>query len=245
MRFFIFFIAVKIFAYTFMAKVEPYEIYNIKSSVSGSVVFVNKELESKNVKNKLLVKIDDIKDKINFQNIKQQIKLLNQEIINQQQVVKRKKELYLKYKKLKTKSIEQKNQKFYDYINAYNQLLNLKNQLANLVAQKKSLEDTINKKNIKVSGYVYKIYVNKGDFVNPGSLIAKIEDISKQKLTIYVPLSLKKVIKTKNIFINDKKSNFKVNKIFNDTDEKYVTSYKVELVGSGLNLGEVVKIEIK
>jgi len=237
------FLAVLLFA--FDAKVEPYEVYKIKSSVSGSVKESHTNYESKEVKDTLVIKIDDYKDRINLKNINEQIKILKNEIANQSQIVARKRNMYLRYRNLKTKSLEQKNLKFYDYANALNQLYNLKSQLSNFEYQRKSTIDTINKKNVKLSGYVYKIYVNKGDYVNPGTLLAEIDDISKEKLTIYVPINKIDEIKNKEIYINGKKSGFKIEKIWNVPDSKYVTSYRVDLVGSGLKLGDIVKVEFR
>jgi len=239
----IIFLASLLLAYD--AKVLPFNEYNIKSSVSGRVVFVNKNLEAKNVKNKIIVKLDDFSEKVDINNTINQIKILKDEINNQKRIVKRKKEIYLKYKNLKTKSKFEKNLKFFDYMNAYNQLLSLKTSLSNLKANLKKLKDLVNKKNIKANGYVYKIYVDKGDYVTPGRLVAKVYDISKQKLYIYVPIDKINQIKNKKIYINDKLSNFEIYKIWKIPDETYITSYKVELIGNGLRFGDIVNVEFR
>jgi len=238
----IFLIATLLFAYD--AKVEPFDVYKIKSAVSGAVVRAYKNLEAKNISG-TIVKIDDKQNLIDLKNLRSQVKILNDEIINQQAIVKRKKNIYLTYKKLKTKSKTEKDMKFFDYMNAKNQLLNLKSQLNSTLASIEKLKDTISKKNIKVKGYVFKIYVNEGDYVAPGALIADVYDVSKQKLTIYVPIDEIEKIKNKDIYINGKKSEFKIYKIWNVPDTQYVTSYKVELVGNGLRFGDIVKVEFK
>jgi multidrug resistance efflux pump len=241
----IIFIITAVFLYSYSAKVEPFEVYKIKSAVNGNVVFYNKEAEANFFKG-LLVKIDDNNEKIELENLKKQLNLLKEEIKNQEEIVKRKFDTYKRYQKLKTKSIEEKNMKFYDYINAKNQLINLKTQLSNLNANIKKLTDTINKKNIKVSGYISKIYVKTGDYVAPGSLIAEVDDITKQKLTLYVPINeIEKITNSSVIYINNKPSSFEVYKIWRVPDEKYVTSYKIELIGNGLKIGEIVNVEFK
>ena len=242
-KIYLFFIAVCLFAYE--AKVQPYEVYKIKAPLGGEVVFANKKAEARNVTNTLILKIDDTKDRINLDSINNQISVLKKEITNQQEIVKRKKEIYERYKNLSTKSLEQKNAKFYDYMAAYNQLLNLKNQLNSLYSQQKTTIDNINKKNIKVNGYVYKVYVTSGDYVNPGALVAEVDDISKQKLTIYVPIDKIDSILNKTVYINSQPSDFKIEKIWSVPDEKYITSYRVDLVGNSLRFGDVVKIEFK
>lgn len=234
-----------IFLFGYKAKVEPFEVYNIKAVVNGKVVIANKDLEATNIKDKLIVKIDDTDNKIDLENLQKQLDLLNKQINNQEEVVKRKKDIYERYKKLKTRSQTEKDLKFFDYISSLNQLISLKSQYSNTLANIKKIKDIISKKNIKVNGYVFKIYVNKDDYVNPGNLLANIYDISKQKLTIYIPIEEIKNIKSKKVYINGKKSNFTIYKIWNVPDDKFVTSYKVELIGNGLKFGEIVNIELK
>ena len=106
-------------------------------------------------------------------------------------------------------------------------------------------KDLINKKNIRFSGYLYEIFVEKGDYVNIGRDIALGYDLSKEKIDIFVPIDKIDTIKNKKIYINGKKSNFKISKIYKVTDTKYITSYKVELVGNGLKFGDIVKVEFK
>ena len=234
-----------IFLFGYKAKVEPFEVYNIKAVVNGKVVIANKDLEATNVKDKLIVKIDDTDNKIDLENLQKQLDLLKTQITNQEVVVKRKEDIYKRYENLKTRSQTEKDLKFFDYISSLNQLISLKSQYNNTLANIKKIKDIINKKSIKVNGYVFKIYVKKDDYVNLGSLIANVYDVSKQKLTIYVPIEEIKNIKNQEVYINGKKSNFIIYKIWNVTDDKFVTSYKVELVGNGLKFGEIVNIELK
>ncbi|WP_457561370.1 hypothetical protein [Caminibacter sp.] len=228
----------------YQAQVKPFESYNISSSVAGLVVDAKKNKEATEYRG-VIVKIDDKQDLIDLENIKKQIELTRDEIKNQQEVVKRKYEIYKKYEKLKTKSQETKNLKFYDYIGAKNQLIALKSKLDDLLSKEKKLEDIINKKNIKVNGYVEAVLVKNGDYVAPGKVVAVVDDISKDKLTIYVPINEIDKIQNKAIYINGKKSNFKIYKIWKTPDSQYVTSYKVELVGNGLKIGDIVKVDFK
>jgi len=239
----ILFLAVLLFGYS--SRVEPIDTYNIKASVSGRVVKTYKNLENKILKNALIVKLDDTQEEIELKNIKKQIEIIKQKIKNQKEIVKRKEYIYQKYKNLKTKSLEAKNIKFYDYINAKNQLLNLQSSLSNLLANQEKLKDIINKKNIKWSGYLNEITISKDDYVAPGMVIGKGYDINKQKLYIYVPIDKIDEIKNKKVYINGKLSNFKIYKIWKVPDEKYITSYKVELLGNGLKFGDIVDIKFK
>jgi hypothetical protein len=89
------------------------------------------------------------------------------------------------------------------------------------------------------------IDVNKGDYIVPGSLLATTMDINKVKLDIYVPINKISTIKNKKIYINGKISDFKINKIYKVADEKFVTSYKVEIVGKYPTISDIVKVEFK
>ena len=243
MKYLIIFVTVFLFAYE--AKVEPFETYHIKAAVNGQVVLSKKNLEAKNLNNKLIVKIDDNVEVNELKNIQNQINILKEEIKNQEEIVKKKKWLYNRYKNLKSKSLEQKDLKFFDYVAAKNQLLNLKSQLSSLYTNLAKTQDLIDKKNIKFTGYLYEIFVEKGDYVNVGRDIALGYDLSKEKIDIYVPIDKIDTIKNKKVYINGKKSNFKISKIYKVTDTKYITSYKVELVGNGLKFGDIVKVEFK
>jgi len=234
-----------VFLFGYEAKVQPFETFVIKAAVSGEVIKTYKNLEAKNLKNVLIVKLDDKVERANLKNIKNQIDFLKEEIKNQEEIVKRKKSIYLRYQKLSSKSVEQKDMKFYDYIASFNQLLNLKSNLSNLNDQAVKIKDLIDKKNIKFSGYLYEITVSKNDYVAPGIQVGLGYDISKEKINIFVPIDKINYIKNKTVYVNGKKSNFKIYKIWNITDTKYITSYKVELVGKGLKLGNIVKIEFK
>ena len=228
----------------YYGKVEPYQTYNIKSDVSGKVIEVNKSSEATNYKG-IVIKIDDYQNKVDLKNLKTQLK--NFEIIKKSQkaIVKRKKRIYEIYKNLKTKSQIEKDNKFFDYQNSIIALNQTENTISNLKAQISKLEDTISKKNISFKNYIYEIKVNKGDFVNFATPIATTMDISKVKIAVFVPIDKIDTIKNKKIYINDKVSNFKIDKIYKVADKKYVTSYKVEIIGKYPKISDIVKVEFK
>ena len=228
----------------YYGKVEPYQVYNIKSDVSGKVIEVNKSSEATKYKG-IVVKIDDYQNKIDLKNLKTQLNNFENIKSAQQQIVDKKRKIYEVYKTLKTKSQIEKDTKFFDYQNSLIALNQTKNTISNLKAQIAKLEDTISKKNISFKNYIYEIKVNKGDFVNFATPIATTMDISKVKIDIYVPIDKIESIKNKKIYINNKLSDFKINKIYKVADTKYVTSYKVELIGKYPNISDIVKVEFK
>jgi hypothetical protein len=235
-------IATSLFAY--YGKVEPINTYTIKSDISGKVVDVNRSAVATNY-NGIVIKIDDYKDRINLKNYENQVKNLENILKFQKENMLKKKRTYETYNKLKSKSQYEKDLKFYDYsasVIAYNQT---KNSISNLKAQIDSLKDTISKKNISFKNYIYEIDVHKGDYLNFGSLIAKTMDLKKDKIYIYVSINKINSIKNKKVYINSKPSNFTISYIGKVADSKFVTSYKVKLVGNYPTVSEIVKVEFK
>ena len=228
----------------YYAKVEPYQTYNIQADISGKVIDVNTSAKATNYKG-IVVRLDDYIDKIELKNLKTQLNNYKNILKSQEKILLKKEKTYKIYKNLKTKSQIEKDNKFFDYQNTLININQTKNTISNLKYQIKKLEDTIKKKHISFKHYIYDIKVNIGDFVTIGKPIATTMDISKEKLVIYVPLDKIKSIKNKIIYINNKKSNFKIDKIYKIADEKYTTSYKVELVGNGLKLSNIVEIKFK
>ncbi len=162
---------------------------------------------------------------------------------------------YNKIKNLKTKSRTSKDAELINLINASNQVLSLENSLESLKVSINdlefriaTLEDTISKKSVKIkkSFLIYNIYVNEGDFVNVGTPLVDAYDISKGKLTIY--LSKEDVDKAENstIYINDKKSEFKIDKIWKVVDKQNISSYRTEIIiPAPKRFSELLKIEFK
>jgi CYTH domain-containing protein len=232
------------FSFAYYAKVEPIESYVIKSDVSGKVIDVNRSAVATNYKG-VVIKVDSYQDEVNLKNYQNQVKNLRNILKAQKEIMLRKKATYESYKKLKSKSTYEKNLKFYEYANsliAYNQT---KNSISNLKAKMATLKDTISKKHIKFKNYIYEIDVHKGDYLNFGTLIAKTMDLSKKKLYIYVPIEKIDSIKNKKVYINSKLSNFKIAYIQKIADSKFVTSYKVKLVGNYPKCSEIVKVEFR
>jgi len=228
----------------YYGKVEPYETYNIKADVSGKVIDVNKSAEATSYKG-IVIKIDDYQNKVDLKNLKNQLKNLETILQAQKEILEKKKKTYEIYKNLKTKSQMDKDLKFYDYQNSlitYNQT---KNNISNIQSQIAKLQDTISKKTIRFKNYIYSINVNKGDYVNFSTPIATTMKIDKVKIDIFVPINKIESIKHKMIYINKKVTNFKIDKIYKVADSKYVTSYKVELVGNYPVISDIVEVTFK
>ncbi len=262
-RFVLFFAIFTLFlrADVYYAKVEPIESYSIKSAVSGQVVKSDISKEGKYIKNSLIIKIDD---SVNIQDLKTSQKkieiLKNIEDIDKENLKNLKltydikKRNYDRIKDLKTKSIYEKDNQLTLVISSKNQYLSAKQALQNIKSQIDdlkykifTLKDTINKKNIYLKDrYLYKLYVKKGDFVNPGTLLMDVKDISKAKLTIYLSYEDLRDIDKKVIYINGKKSDIKFYRVWRVADTTHISSYKAELhILSPKIFSKVVKIELK
>jgi hypothetical protein len=247
------------FLFSYYGKVEPLDTYTLKSNVNGKVISINSNLEGKTVNNKIVVNVDTFNDKIDLNSLKTQKKSISNQIefykniLNEQNsILKIKQDNYEVYKQLKTKSKTEKDLKLLDFISAkisINQtkitLSNLQNQLSSINSNIKKLEKTILDKEIKVDGYLYKLLIDKDDYISYGSPVATVMDISKTKISIFIPINEIEKIKNKAVYINDKKSNFTISKIFKVADEKYVTSYKIEIIGNYDKISDVVKVEFK
>ena len=251
-----------IFAKVHYAKVEPYESVVLKSAVSGLVTEVDLGAEGTMIASKRVIHLDDVLDKINFEDTKKSITLLeqmlsiNKEIANALSgTVKRQQSYYGRISKLSTASKTQKDNAYSSFTSAKTQYLSTKEKIINLQKQildmkykAAMLEDTVAKKSIILHNkYLYKLIVRKGDFVAPGSPLAQVEDASKAKLVLFLELEELEEIDRKTVYIDGKKTNYKVNKIWKIADEKFISSYRAEIYipAPKSTFSKLVKVEIK
>jgi len=254
------FLSIILWANEHMAKIEPFEIYSIKADVGAKVVKSRLELEAKVVENEQVIALDSYIDKKSLKNLESKLKNLKNMLIaeketlkNLEKLVKIKKENYERVKDLKTKSKFEKDMKLSDYLTTNSQYLaqiskieNLKNQIEDVRLNIEKIKDILKKKSIKVSGYIYNIYVKEGDFVNPGAKLLDVADISKGKIVIYLDKEEIENLKDKKIYINGKKTNLKFYKIHKIADPVHISAYKAEiLIDSPKIFSKIIKVEIK
>lgn len=229
----LFIMAYSLFAIEYYAKIEPIESYIVKSAVSGKVLYVNEEIEGKKAHNSTIIQIDDYVNKVELTQTKNKLKILNE-------MLKLEDNNYSRLKRVSSKSaFEKDTQKI--------KVLNLKTQKSDLLTKIATLEDTVkNKKLFEKSHYIYNISVKEGDYVTPGTVLYESKDLSKGKVEIYIPLEdAKKVIK-QDIYINDKKTDLKINKIYEVADSKHISSYKTEIIIPKTDIfSRLIKIEFK
>ncbi len=250
-----------IFGEVYYSKLQPIELLDINSNVSGLVLEANENLVGRKLSKKAYIKIDAELDKKELSLLKDKISYLNDVILTNQKVLKnleeslqRKKENYEKIKLLKIKSTIEKDREFYDLINSENfvlntkkEILNLKVQITDLNLKYAQLKRTIKDKNLVADGYIlYALLVKAGKVVAKSTPLAQIADISKAKLTIYLDKADVENAKQKVIYLDDKKTNYKITRLLKIADSKNISKYKAEIIVNPPKVfSNLVKVELK
>ncbi|TLP36984.1 HlyD family secretion protein [Arcobacter arenosus] len=221
------------FASEYYAKLEPIESFEVKSSVSGKVIFSNSNIEGKKAKNTKVIEIDSYVDRIDLEQSKMKLKAI-------EEMMKVEEKNYNRLLKVTSKSgYEKDNQKI--------KVINYQVTKADIEIKIANLKDSIkNKKLVEKNNYIYNIAVKEGTYVTPGTLLYESKDLSKGKLEIFVPIDEIEKIQSKKIYLDGKESSLKINKIFKVADEKHISSYKVEIVIDNPKVfSRLVKVEFK
>jgi len=218
---------------SFYSIAKPLHSYSVKSEVNGRVVYVNDLIEGKFAKNSKIVKIDDAYDKVELRQLKKKLRNLDLMVDIEERN-------YLNISKLSFKSQLEKD-------NQLTKQLNLESQKIDLIIRINKLKQTIANKTLKEKkNYIYDIFVEVGDYVNVGSKLYDAHDLSKAKLEIYIPISQANDIKNKTIFLNGKKTTYKIDKIYKVADIKHISSYKcVILIDKVEQFSKLIKVEFR
>lgn len=244
------------------AKVEPYESIVLKSAVSALVVDVDLESEGKMIDGKRVIYLDDGLDRINLKTSEESVLLLRQMLdINKDiakslsETVQRQESYYHRINKLSTASKTQKDNAYSTFSSAKTQHLNTREKIVSLEKQIldmqdriAQLKDSIFKKSIVLEKmYLYEIIVRQGDFVAPGSPLARVVDTSLAKLVLFLEADELAEIDEKTVYLNDKKTEYKVDKVWRVADEKFISSYRAEIYISApeMSFSKLMKIEIR
>jgi len=223
-----------LFSKVHYAKVEPYESVILKSAVSALVMDVDLEAEGSLVDQKRVIYLDDHLDKIN-------LKTSNENLLIIHETLKRQEAYFQRINKLNTTSTTQKDNAFYSFSSAKTQYLDIQYKVA-------QLEDSISKKSIVLNNkYLYKLMVRKGDFVNPGTALAEVQDATKAKLVLFLEPEELDQIDQKIVYLDGKKTEYKVNKVWKVADEKFISSYRAEIYMPAPKdlFSKLIKVEIK
>ncbi len=222
----------------YMAQIKTYEMYEIKSQTSGIINIVNKNLESKYIKNKeLLIKINSKDEEIDLQKNRNSYEI-------QKEIVKIKEQNYKAKKRISQLSLYDKNNEKLTFLEAKKEIINLGQTV-------KKLENEISKKTFVIKNrYIDKIFVDKGEYVNIGDKLFNSYDITKLKISLFLSQDEIKNIDSKTLYIENKKSDFKIDKIHKIKDENKISRYKVEFIKDNTKeenyfFDKVVKVELK
>ncbi len=258
---FLILIPVLLLAKEYYAKVEPVDIYTIASNVQGEVLFANENLTGKKLGETPFIRIDAKIDRADLNAVKEKIASLKQMIEANEAIVKNlqesveiKKENYESIKDLSVKSKTQKDAVYFDLVVTKNQLLGTKkelasymSQIADLEARKVRLEKSLVDKEIKAPGYLlYELLVKRGDVVTPAKPLARVADISKAILTIYVDAKTLEGIAQKSVYLNGEKTAYKVSRVTPIADSRNISKYKVQIIVNPPRIfSKLIKVELK
>ena len=223
-----------LFSKVHYAKVEPYESVTLKSAVSALVMDVDLEAEGSVVDQKRVIYLDDRLDKINLRTSKENLLILHE-------TLKRQESYFRRIDKLKTASTTQKDNAFYGFASAKTQYMDMQYKIA-------QLEDSIEKKSIVLQHmYLYEIMVRKGDYVAPGTSLARVVDTNRAKLVLFLEPSELEQLEHKTVYLNGEKTAYKVDKVWRVADEKFISSYRAEIYIPAPEeaFSKLMKVEIK
>lgn len=249
------------FAKVYYSKTEPYEVRDISSNVSGLVLYTDEDMIGKRLSEKPYIKIDAkldnkelvyIQDKLEY--LRNMVQVNNSVLQNLENSLEKKRKNYKSIEALNIKSVVEKDREFYDLINSENLFLNTQKEVQNLKIQITDLKlryayllRAVEDKNLSAKGFIlYTILVKPGQVVGMATPLAKVADISKAKLTIYLDeedvLDAEKSV----IYIDGKKTSYKISRILNIADSKNISKYMAQIIIDAPKVfSKLAKIELK
>lgn len=249
------------FAKVYYSKVEPYEVRDISSNVSGLVIFTNENLIGEKLSKDAYIRIDSeldakelifIKDKLAY--LRKVVSINENVLINLKNSLLRKRENYKRIEDLKFKSVVEKDKEYHDLISNENlflstqkDILNLKVQITDLKLRESQLQRSIKDKYLSAEGFIlYEISVKVGQVVGISTPLAKVADISRAKLTIYLDEQDVADVKNKVIYIDGKKTSYKISRSLDIADGKNISKYMAQIIIDSPKLfSRLVTIELK
>jgi len=257
----LFFISSVLFSKVYYSKVEPYEIRDISSNVSGVVVYTDENMIGKKLGAKAYIKIDSKLDKDELSFVKGKLKHLNEILKVDDEILKnlkkslvKKRQNYKKVEKLKFKSSVEKDREFYDlvvsenlYLSTQKEIQNLKLQILDLKLRKAQLKQRLSDKYLTAKGFVlYSVLVKVGQVVGVSTPLAKVADVSKAKLTIYLDKDDVLDAQKKVIYIDGKKTDYKISRLLHISDSVNISKYMAQIIINSPKLfSRLATVELK
>lgn len=224
-------------ANSYMAQVEPYEKVLVLSEINGLVTKVNRDFEyNYSAKKRVIVKVEKRVEEIELKGLKSSLKFAKKAYALKEDNFSRKN---------KVRQISQ-----YEKDLEKSSLYEIQSKMEELQKSIDLLEYKLGKKTFFLEQkYVGKIYVREGNYVDVGSKIMDVFDVSKEKIELYVRAKEIEGIQSKSIFINGKKSEYKIEKVSQVRDGVNLSSFLVRIVKKNFKpkryFGTVVKVEFR
>jgi len=257
----LFVVSTLLFSKVYYSKVEPYEVRNLSSNVSGVVEYINEDMIGKKLTSDVYIRIDSKLDTEELNYLKDKLVYLNNTVLvnenileNMKESLKRKRDNYKKIENLKIKSRIEIDKEFYDLVSTENSYLSiqkeintLKTQIADLNLRKAQLIRSISDKNLNDQGFtLYSIDVKVGQVVGMSTPLAQIADTSKAILTIFLDETDVVNAKTKIVYIDEEKTDYKISRILNIADSKNISKYMAQIIIKSPKIfSKLAKIELK
>ena len=250
-----------VFSKVYYSKVEPYELREISSNVSGTVLFIDEDNIGKKLTDHPYIIIDaqlDQKELVLLQEkllyLEDMIRVNENVLENLEASLQKKRKNYKRIESLQIKSIVEKDKEFHDLITSENLFLNtqkeidnFKVQVADLKLRKAQLEKSIQDKNLSAKDFtLYSLDVKVGQVVNMATPLAKVADTSSAKLTLYLDEEDLKDIEKKVIYIDEKRTNYKISRLLKIADSKNISKYMAQIIIDAPKIfSQLVKIELR
>jgi multidrug resistance efflux pump len=244
------------------AKLEPIENLTIKSAVSAEVIHIKRALEGKLVKNSTIIELDSKLDKTRIDSIHRSLDIIERMIQTNETILslfeeskQRQEEYYYRLSNMQSVSQTKKDNAFYTYTNSRTQYFSTQEKIDSLHKQRVDLnyeiarlQESIAKKSIQVHHkFIDKLLVNKGDYVNMGTPLLQLKDLSSAKLVLFLEADEIEMVKNKTIYIDEKKTPYKISKIWKVSDDKFISSYRTEIIikNPKQSFSKLLKVEFK
>lgn len=250
-----------LFSKVYYSKVEPYEIRNISSNVSGIILFVDEKSLGKKLSNKPYIEMDSELDRDELRFTVSKIAYLKETVVLNEKILKnlqlslnKKRENYKQVEGLKIKARVEKDKEFHDlvisensYLTTQKEIINLKNQITDLELREAQLKRSIADKRVQAQGFtLYALDVKVGQVVTPSTPLAKVVDTSKALLTIYLDEEDVEGAQERVIYIDGEKTQYKITRLLSIADSKNISKYMAQItIKAPAIFSKLAKVELK
>lgn len=248
-------------AKVYYAKVEPFELRAISSNVSGLVLYADEDLIGTTLSSKPYIEIDSEVDRKELKYIQDKLEYMrdivkvNESVLeNLSKNLSKKRDNYKKVESLKFKSSVEKDREFYDlissenlYLNTQKEINNLKIQITDMKLREVQLKRVLEDKNPQANGFVlYEMLVKPGQVVGIATPLAKVADVSKAKLTIFLDEVDLINAEKKIVYIDGEKTSYQISRLLNIADSKNISKYMAQIILKSPKIfSKLVKVELK